>query len=100
MTTRATMIACMCAQKLFQARASMRRKHRHQNNIGEIRITCTRATFAFHVARKNFLEHARNFFVRAIAKRAVAHPNIFSQAGVFGRSRHTESIKNERISAK
>jgi hypothetical protein len=56
-------------------------------------------TFAFHVARKNFLECAQNFFVRASAKRVVTHPNIFSQAGVFGGSQNAESIKNERISA-
>jgi hypothetical protein len=99
MTTRATMIVPTHTQKLLQARASMRRKHRHQNNIGEIRITCTRATLAFQFARKNFLEHARNFLVHTMTKRVGTHPNIFSQAVVFGRSRDAESIKNVRISA-
>jgi hypothetical protein len=34
-----------------------------------------------------------------MTKRVGAHPNIFSQAVVFGRSRVAESIKNVRISA-
>ena len=93
-------ISCQRAQKLLRARASMCCKQRCEETIEEIRITCTRATFAFHNVRKNFLEHARKFFVREITKRVVARPNIFSQADGFGRSQNAESIKNERISAK
>ena len=59
-----------------------------------MRVTFTRA----HEC-ENFFVRSQKFFVRAIAKRAVAHPNIFSQAMVFGGPRNAESIKNERISA-
>jgi hypothetical protein len=97
MRTTSTMHARV--QKILRTRAPMCCEQRHQKNIGEIRIFCTRVTIECKHTREVFSGDARNFFVRAIAKHVSTHPNIFSQAAVFGRSRDAESIKNERISA-
>jgi hypothetical protein len=51
-------------------------------------------------ARKIFSDRSQNFFARARAKRVTARQKFFTQAVLLRGSRHAESIKNERISAK
>jgi len=51
-------------------------------------------------AHKKFSNRLQNFFARARTKRIAARQNFFSQAVILRGRRHTESIKNERISAK
>jgi hypothetical protein len=98
-TTHTIIVATARSKKFPRICASKRCNHRHRKNIGEIRIFCTHVTFTRVHARKIFSGDAQNFFVRAIAKRVSARRKFFSQAAVFGRPRHAESIKNERISA-